>query len=139
MYGIPGSGKSYVAYRLSKTHNIPLISSDGIREELFGRWVDTPLVYIIIYERMSRILTAHQSVIFDAANLQFKYRKIIPEKFINLYTKKILIMVEAPIDICLIRNKERSRHVPFDTIVNMYLSKEYPQMDEYDEIYVIYT
>ena len=72
MIGLSGSGKSTVAEEYAKKYDAKIISSDKIREELYGDeniQGDPNDVFRIVHERIFDLLKSGFSIIYDATNL----------------------------------------------------------------------
>jgi len=67
MIGIQGSGKSTYSNIITKNENIPIMSSDGLRNEL----PDLPEkeVFPTLYNRCSELIKNGSGLIFDATNI----------------------------------------------------------------------
>ena len=76
MCGIPASGKSTVA----KLFNSNIVSTDSIREELYG---DESIqgngveVFRLAYSRIRNYLSLGENVVFDATNIRKRDRKTV--------------------------------------------------------------
>ena len=78
LVGIPGSGKSTYAQSLAKTKNAVILSSDSLRQELFGDANDGTRNQELFQELNRRTienLTNGVSVIYDATNINSKRRQ----------------------------------------------------------------
>lgn len=136
MMGLPGSGKSYVAK--NELSGI-IISSDDIREELFGdinSQQDNNMVFMTLHSRICALLQEGKDVIFDATNIHRKNRiHFLKNVLNNIDCNKICHCVMTPYKLCLKRNAERKRVVPKYVIKRMYMNWEPPHRTEgWDEI-----
>jgi predicted kinase len=145
LMGLPGSGKStYAAYLFAKEHayseaGVVIHSSDAIREELFGdpgSQEDNSRVFEIMHRRTKEALRKGMTVIYDATNISRKARKAA----INLASEDDKIeghIVWAPINICIERDKKRSRTVGEAVIDKMVRRWQSPWHDEgFDNLYI---
>lgn len=136
MIGIPGSGKSYIA----NTLNVPVVSSDAIRAELFGSEEDQTHngeVFNEVHNRIRKYLLAGTSCVYDATNLSRKRRKSFL-KDLPAGVKKIAVVAATELDIILEQNASRNRKVPEDVIMRMYKQMTLPRLDEgWDSIRMI--
>lgn len=139
LVGIPGAGKSTYAKELTKTSNAFWLSSDSIREMLYGdeNCQDNPgKVFEVMHEYTLSLLDRGYSVIYDATNITRKSRFAILSK-LPKHVKKKCIIVWAPIDICIERDKARERTVGKEVIDKMLRRFEAPFYDEgFDQITV---
>ena len=131
--GIPGSGKSsFCNLMLDYSKNSVHISSDSIREELYGdeSIQDNPdTVFRIMQERMLDTLALGKNVFYDATNITYKHRKAILDK-IPSYVRKECFVVWAPIEECIDRDNRRGRTVGKDVIDKMLKNFQSPYYDE---------
>ena len=128
MIGIPGSGKSTFA---ANHPECVVVSTDAIRKELFGDESDQrrgDLVFKIAYERLEQAVEAGQDAIFDATNLQRKYRKTLFQRFPNV--EHVAVFVNTPVSECLKRNAQRERTVPASVIRRMFYQMDKPSLEE---------
>lgn len=140
LVGLPGSGKSTLIkrYKEYKVH-----SSDNIREELTGdvnRQDINNLVFKALHSRVKEDLLNGQSVIYDATNLNRKRRKAFLQELNNITCWKYCLLIATPFEVCLERNSQRDRRVPYDVIERMYKNFDIPWYNEgWDNIWVEYT
>lgn len=130
---IPGSGKSTWANKYKEEHeNTYIVSSDGIRKELFGSpecFDNESLVWKTFEERLNEHVDDMDdlTVIADATHLTNKLRKMyfdITPKF----DKHILVIFNIPFEISLKQNQMRDRVVPLSVMHK--LKNEYEEPDE---------
>ena len=136
MVGLPGSGKSYHA----STMEAVVVSSDSIREELFGDVNDQEHnneVFNEVHKRIHENLKNGSDVVYDATNLSRKRRKA----FLNTLppgTLKYAIVMCTEYELCLENNKNRERFVPEDVIERMYRRMTIPNNEEgFDRISIV--
>lgn len=75
LVGLPGSGKSTAAKVFSERKDCVVLSSDAIREELYGNVNDTEhnaKVFEVLHRRSRDLLRAGISVCIDSTNLSKK-------------------------------------------------------------------
>ena len=130
--GPAGCGKSSWAEALP---DIPKVSSDAIREELFGdenAQLDPSLVFSTAYERAKALLDEGRSVIFDATNCRKIYRKNLLYEVGAHAGKKICVVYGGSLETCLKQNVQRERTVPERVVKGMYfgLRKDPPTTEE---------
>ena len=128
MIGLPGSGKSTFA---SDHPECVVVSTDAIRAELFGdesEQKNGKLVFDAAYARLAQAVEAGQDTIFDATNLQRKYRKKIFQMFPNAY--HVAVFVNTSIEVCKERNAKRDRVVPEMVIDRMASNLNAPTITE---------
>lgn len=122
LVGLPGSGKSTYAQKLlDENYNIVSVSSDQIREQMFGDESiqgDPKLVFKEVKNRVIDNLKLGYSVILDATNVTIKNRR----DFLNDIKSQFNITCEchvilAPIFECIYNQLLRSRIVTKDVII----------------------
>ena len=114
LIGLPGSGKSTVAKEMAETEDTIIVSTDKIREELFGdEAIQNNEKYsgVNVFERAYTLISIYlrngYSVIFDATNTKRKYRKTFIEKFKRwqeIGIKFHAILIATPYEKCLENN-----------------------------------
>ena len=136
MVGLPGSGKSYHA----STMEAVVVSSDSIREELFGDVNDQKHnneVFNEVHKRIRENLKNGCDVVYDATNLNRKRRKAFL-KTLPSDTQKYAIVMCTEYELCLENNKKRDRFVPEDVIERMYKRMTIPNNEEgFDRISIV--
>ena len=73
LVGIQGSGKTTYSRILSQKENIPIVSTDGIRDE--DPTIEGDDVFTLAYDRVAQHLNEGKGVIFDATNITPQVRK----------------------------------------------------------------
>ena len=94
MCGLSGSGKSSIAKDLAVKYHAEIVSSDAIREELFGscqNQSDNEKVFNIFNKRIRESLNKNKNVIADATNITIKSRRAIVEYVRKLDVNQILL------------------------------------------------
>ena len=139
MVGLPGSGKSTVAKRISNVTGAKIFSSDSYREKLLGNENDqsnNQLVFDTLYNDMCHYLSNGESVIFDATNISLKSRhKALDRLPRYLLYQKVAYVVNTSYDLCVINDKERDRSVGEDVIKKFLHQYQCPQHFEgFDEV-----
>lgn len=142
MVGPAGSGKSTRAAEYSKWYNAVVVSSDAIREELFGSAAvqkSNDLVFKIVFDRIEQALKEGKNVVFDATNIYKKDRIAFLKHFKPLHNGFIVAAVmNTPIEETKKRNQSRERVVPEEVIDRQFKRFSVPTKEEgWDEIYFI--
>jgi len=148
LIGLPGSGKStWASYFQQANAPIALISTDQIRQELFGNeatqgpWLQ---VWATVVERWQQAAQQTQTgqlrgAIYDATNAQRRHRRtVIQQARSSGFTRLLAVWVDVPLSICLERNQQRSRQVPSEVIHTMarQIDGAPPHCDEgFDAVY----
>ena len=137
--GLPGSGKSYYGKHYAEKLGAEVISSDAIREELFGDVNDQTHnneVFNELHKRVYKALSEGRSCYYDATNLSRKRRKSFLRTLPN-NVEKIAVLFATEYDIIFEQNKKRERHVPEDIIIKMAKRMTIPRKEEgWDKIII---
>lgn len=142
LIGLPGAGKSTMANTYTRTFSASLLSSDGIRKELYGDETiqdDPDRVFELMRKRTISLLQSGTNVVYDATNLHRKHRKHLLS---NLPSdcRKIAVVVWAKVEECIARDNARERTVGTQVIEKMLRGFQPPYFDEgWDEIRLEYT
>ena len=143
--GLPGSGKSTLAERLHNETGAVIISSDSLREKLYGDENDQTggyKIFQLMKSNAEMILEDGRSVIIDATNIRPKYRKTFLD--ISIPSKEKIRVVAYAFkndpETAKLRDGERmasgGRFVPFSVIDSMSKNYTYPTKEEgFDEVY----
>jgi predicted kinase len=138
--GLPGSGKSTWANQ-NKRENTIVLSSDKIREELFGAEEiqgNPKQVFNLLYKRAEEALEQEKNVIIDSTNLSRANRKKFIKRFYSLADYLSIIIFLESAEECIERQKKRDRKVPASVIRRMAQQMEMPTFDEgWDEIKIM--
>ncbi len=144
---LPGSGKSTWAAKYKKANpKTKIVSSDDIREELFGKaqdFRDEGLVWRTFLERLNRYGEEDENatVIADATNLQNRYRMMYCLETPG-FDRHVLVYFDLPFDVCCRQNRMRDegRIVP-QAVMERFQKEFEPISDEvkdlYDEVVVV--
>lgn len=144
LVGPAGSGKSTVAKEMLSEDNFVIVSSDSVREELFGDESiqgDPSHIFDICKERCVENLSNGNNVILDATNLARKKRK----SFLNDIKNKVrtpfrcqCVIVAITFEDCLKQNSQRDRKVPEFVIRKHFNQFQMPLYSEgWDEISIV--
>ena len=151
LIGLPGSGKSTIAHRWQRRASGRIvISTDAIRHELFGdaaiqgSW---PAIWRDVCDRWERSITAirhgqQRSVLFDAthANRRDRRRTLTTARQLG-FTTIDGYWLDLPLEMCLARNRQRSRQVPEFVLHRMHqqLQRHPPNpQDGFDHLYTVF-
>lgn len=140
MQGLPGSGKSTLAQKIvdGAPREIHIHSSDAIRKEMFGdeSVQDKPqAVFTELHRRIKNDLRNGIDVVYDATNINGKFRRAFLAELKNIPCTKTNVCVVAPYDVCLENNSKRERKVPEYVIRKKYMTWQPPDYGEgFDEI-----
>lgn len=133
LVGLPGVGKStYAKYLVETQTNTVWISSDAIRERLYGDGScqkDPSKVFEIMQEETINALNNGFSVVYDATSITRKSRANILGK-VPKHVVKHCTVVWAPLDVCYSRDALRDRTVGPEVIEKMLRRFEAPFYDE---------
>ena len=126
MVGLPASGKSTFA---NKHKECVIVNTDDIRQELLGDWKNQDkgdLIFKVAFERINEALESGHDVIFDATNVQRKYRK----KIFQFNAEHIAVYMNVNAEECKRRNALREHKVPDEVIDRMSYKLQVPTKEE---------
>ena len=122
LIGAPGSGKSTYAAKLAEQENAVVISGDDIRAELYGDAAiqgDWGEIWERIDEKVSEC--CGMNVILDGTHYRSSYRKEAIALLRSYgYNEIEAVVIDAPLDRCIMRNAARQRNVPRYVLVEMW-------------------
>ena len=134
LVGLPGAGKSTFIENMKYDISYTVISSDKIREELFGdRTVQTEnaKVFEAAKERVRNELREGHNVVLDATNISKKRRIDFTKNVLGkIPCFKECVAIMVPYEVCLQRNAERDYPVPEEVIKRMYMNWQPPHRSE---------
>lgn len=138
---LPGSGKSTWAAKYQRANpKTKIVSSDSIREELFGKaqdFRDEGLVWKTFLERLNRYGAEDENatVIADATNLQNKFRAMYARETPG-FDRHVLVFFDMPFETCCRQNRmrEEGRIVP-ENVMERFREEFEPISDEVRELY----
>ena len=140
MVGLPASGKSTYAKLLAEEIDGIVVSSDGIRAEWYGDEAiqeDPSKIFREVEQRCKNALGAGQSVVMDATNMNAKKRTNFLRQMPACH--KVCVVMAVPFDVCIARDKERSRSVGPDVLEKMRKNFQMPYYNEgWDHIEIYY-
>jgi predicted kinase len=143
MIGLPSSGKSFIAKNIAKENNAIIISSDSIREQLFGDLKEqehNDEVFKIFHSRIKSLLIQKRNVIADATNLTIKDRKSFFNTLFKVDCDIIACVIARRTEECIESNKNRENPVPEYVIYRMQSRFQIPFFNEgFKEIIVYYN
>jgi predicted kinase len=133
LVGLAGAGKSTVAEELmEEREDIILLSSDSIREELYGDesiQQDHAKVFQIMLDRTNEALKEGTHVIYDATNISRKRRQGLLQQ-LPKNIEKVACYISAEYKTVKQQNANRERVVPQDVIDRMYKNMQIPIYSE---------
>lgn len=142
LVGLPGAGKSTFAKKYVDENDLIYLSSDKVREELYGdeNCQDNPSkVFEILKLRTLDYLKKGIGVIYDATNVNRKNRLHLLNNIRDIAYKKCIIIWED-INKCIENDLNRNRTVGKSVIEKMVNNFQTPYYDEgWDEIEIKYT
>lgn len=111
--GLPGTGKSYLCHKLADRLDFIILESDQLRRVLFRapRYdsTESSRLFQAIHILIERLLKRGIPLILDATNLSERYREYLYRIADHLDVKLILVRVEAPPNVVLMRLKARQQ------------------------------
>ncbi|MEH1885525.1 MULTISPECIES: WYL domain-containing protein [unclassified Nostoc] len=134
LIGIPGSGKTTFAVELAKLGNYRIVSTDAIRQKLYGNasiqgeWSH---IEEKVISEIADAIAQGDSVIYDATNAKRVWRMDLLKELnssvacLAEHREEVLWMgwhLQTPIATCKLWNQKRTRQVPDMIIENMHKS-----------------
>lgn len=130
LVGLPGSGKSTWVERFVAIHSgYPVVSTDDCRQRLYGDAAiqgDWRQVWASVQTQWQQGLDAitegqGSGVIYDATNARRRYRRLALAAARHMgFQPIVLVWVDVPLSVALVRNRQRARHVPDEVIETMH-------------------
>jgi predicted kinase len=135
MSGLPGSGKDY--YIKNNLSNIPIISLDGIRQEMKVKPTDKEgngRVIQMAKERAKEYLRKNVDFIWNATNTVKSTREQLITLFDTYKAKTDIIFIYKPISEILKQNENRDAVVPENVIHKLLKKLDIPTQIECNEV-----
>lgn len=138
--GVPASGKTTYAKQLSEKYGAVRYSYDDmpnahIRDYKIGQEVHKQWL-----QNIKNDLLNGRSVVADNTSLNIEFRMKFLSEFSNIPCKKVLIIMDTPIDVCISRNSQRQdvERVPDGAIkmASHFYEKPSP-FEQWDEIKIV--
>ena len=140
MCGLSASGKSTIAKELAIKHNVCIVSSNSIREEICRDVADQSKneeVFKIFHKRIREYLNKGQNVIADATNITMKSRRVLIENVRKMDVEKICYIIPKQFNDCIRDNKNRKHYVPEKVIAAQRSKFQIPFKEEgWDDIII---
>jgi predicted kinase len=136
LIGLAGCGKSTLANKFKNTDRTVVLSSDSIREELFGSeeaQMDSEKVFATMFRRTVQALKNNINVIYDATNVNRRLRINTLDRLKKAVSTPFIteaVVVYTDIDEVKRRNASRARVVPEYAIDNLLKNFELPTYNE---------
>lgn len=132
--------QSTYAIKLAKEYNATIVSTDSIRQELFGsedNQTNNKLVFTTAFNRIKTLLNNKQNVIFDATNVTNKSRINLKKQLALMWKniETIAVIINTPFEIAVKQNNLRNRKVPYNVIEKQYKNL----INGYDRIKELYS
>ena len=131
--GIPGSGKTTMSAQLAEQHNAKLYCFDSLPHAHHPKYADA--VRSQMHKDIAEDLRNGQSVVVDDLHTKLKWRQGLLSAVADIDCKKILVVMDTPLEECLRRNANREMRLPDFVVESIHQSFEPPTLDEgWDEI-----
>lgn len=143
LIGIPGSTKSTYAKKLAEETNAIILSSDSLRNEMFGsedNQEHNAEVFIELHKRCKDGLSKLNNIIYDACNINQKKRTFFLKELNKIDCYKKAVIMATPFELCLENNSKRDRKVPEYVIKRMRANFHFPLYSEgFDDIEFVWN
>lgn len=141
LVGLPASGKSTIAERLSTEFSAEILSSDRLRKEIHGDeniQEDHKSLFEELNKRANDYLAAGKNIIYDSTNLNRKRRRHLIQHEIKA-AEKAVYYLNTHVNNCCDRDKLRERTVGEKVIQKMYKNLHIPVLNEgWNEVHYIH-
>lgn len=118
LYGIPGSGKSYLARNLSSSIQMAHVSADRIRNELFQQprydAQENAVVLHLMNYMTEEFLAAGVGVVYDVNAMRAGQRRALRELARKHHADYVLIWLQTDADSAFARTQKRDRRTADD-------------------------
>ena len=133
MCGIPGSGKTTLSSHLAYEYGLTLYSYDELRN---NRQFNHIRLKSYLFSLITQSLTNNENVIVDNLYITKESRYELLSIISSIPCKKILIVLQTPLDVCVDRDANRASHILGRRAICNFSNKyEQPTLDEgWDEI-----
>jgi len=145
--GAPACGKSSFYHKISAEDDWGMsdtpayISSDDIREELFGTAYDQSdpsQVFALVNERAESYLAKGVSVYLDATHAKYAWRLAALNLAHRYSAVCVALHFRVPLWTLIKRDRRRTRHVGFWTLVRYYFGLQEPCLAEgFDAVFCV--
>lgn len=125
LIGCPGSGKSTFAALLAKAGGYKIVSTDKIRETLYGDESiqgDWSVIEAQVLAQIREAIALNQSVIYDATNAQRAWRTTLLMQLATENIQWVAWHLQTSLETCKAWNQKRKRRVPDSVIEQMFKS-----------------
>lgn len=138
--GVPASGKTTYSKQLAEEFGIVRHSYDDMPNARVCDYKLSQQVHKQWLENIRIDLLNGRSVVADNTSLNVEFRTKFLSKFSDIPCKRVLIIMDTPIDMCLSRNKQRQgvERVPDGAIkmASHFYEKPSP-FEQWDEIKIV--
>lgn len=111
--GLPGTGKSFLAHKISERLPVIIVETDQVRKTLFPKPSyaanESVWVHRVAHAAMDRLLRSGRRVIFDATNLVEWHREKVYRIADRAGAKLVIVKTIAPEEVVRERLDRRSR------------------------------
>lgn len=141
MVGLPASGKSSLVQELANKYDAVVLSSDKIREQLYGDESiqgDANKVFETLHYQVNSYLIKGVNVLYDATNINRKRRVHLIKNEIKA-DEYICYYMNAELGSCIYHDEKRERTVGYEVIDRMYKTLQIPLKNEGWNEVIIYN
>lgn len=134
--GIPGSGKSTTAIRISEEKSALLYSYDVFKKTN----PKGEKTHELLYTKIKQELLQGYDVVLDDLHTRIEWRQDLLSAIQDILCKKILIVTTTPLEECIQRNAQREGNARLPDSIIYHLNSKYqpPSLKEgWDEIIYI--
>lgn len=133
-FGLPGSGKSFIASRLVKQLKAEYLSSDQVRMKLFANrsYADSEKqkVYLTLLHDMKLLIENDHDVVLDATFFKNELREMFKKEGESLNQKVYFIELTASNEVVKKRTMSKRKDSEADYEVYLKIMEEFELMEE---------
>lgn len=134
--GIPGSGKTTLSMQMAERHNARLYCFDSLPNAHHPKYAES--VRCRMWADIVGDLRNGHSVVVDDLHTKLKWRLGLLSAVADIPCKKILVVMDTPLEECLRRNANREFRLPDFVVEHIHQSYEPPTLGEgWEEIITV--
>lgn len=134
VFGLPGSGKSFFAEKLTEIIGAAYLSSDQVRKEIAKHpdysEADKKKVYMVMLGKLEKALADHSTIILDATFYKKSIRQLFVEKAQMMGQQLLFIEIRADEYIIASRVGQKRKYSDADFEVYKKVKEQFESLEE---------